>query len=695
MEGDKEAEAATPNPFGLVTEHALNDHFDIGSTLGPLLPPSLPVGRYLGECGRLLGATLPRLLDALFRKMDEALNDQADKSANDASPVTVDRVRRARQRIQSDFFQRVRQAAARAAMDQPRLERPSASAPQRCTAAAPAQAELEEILATENLVSKAESRYRDPLAAIDAHLARLRGRGDLDGRANPYAPLALCESFQAALKSVGDLEPAVRLQLYKGFGKQVMDRLGPFYSMCAAAATRATEVHPEGAALGNDSGMLVAPFEQLRDLLHRQEAAGRFIPARRGVVDTGELLGLLGRLDLDAELARGGVSSARLREQLSTVLARTRWVGRGRRALSPEDEDTLDLVFLFFEHLLRGNTVPDAIGVLIARMQIPVAKLALLDKGFFSDPGHPARRLLNHVGQAAVGWSDDDRGPDSLYGMIERVTERLILDFDGDPGLFSELDGWFVAHLAREQAQADLVETRVLAEVDTRSSGLEQQVVDAAIAERRAIHARVPPVADSILYEGLQQVLRATYRTEGPDSGSWRSVLELVDRLLWSVQPKDGAAERRELLRMIPELLRALRARLDVTGCDQRRVARWFRDLQTAHLAVLQGASMGRNPVSGRGCAPEYGAPPGCGLPLGSWLELIGPDGARTRLKLAWRSPDNDALTFVDRHGQRGPRLTGSEVARLLERGSAAVIDDGREPIADRALRSVLSALVD
>ncbi len=686
--------------------------------------PSPPAGRYIAECGHVLGAALPRLLDALFDKVDDALNDQADRSTNGRLAGlyvgAADRVHQSRSGIRSEFLRRVRFAAEQTARGRAGREDLGDALGVRTKLDMALDAELDEILATDNLVSKAESRYRAPLLAIAGHLARLQGRPKADMRSNPFGPLALCSAFQAALRSADELDPPIRLLFYKAFDKQVMDRLGAVYSLCEAAAARQSHGIPAGrqarvlaGQTGSSRGAVdpagadpsraraaarmppsaaIARFEQFRDLLNRQRAAAG--PDGQGVVQPAELPHLVGRLGADAGSV-GLVSRARLVEQLAEAQGGPGGIDRERRALSREDEDTLDLVFLFFEHLLQGNALPDPIRVLIARTQIPIAKLALLDKGFFSDAEHPARRLLNHVGQAAVGWNDEDRDPDGLYGMIERVVERLILDFDGDPGLFAQMDRYFVAYIARERARASAAERRVLESVDTRSSGLEKQVVDAAIAQSLATHGRVPPVVNSILREGLEQVLRAAYRIDGPDSGAWRAALELVDRLLWSVQPKEGAEARRELLRTIPELLRTLRGRLSVTACDQRQIGRWFRDLQTVHLSVLQeGASAGAETLASRGrqdAAPSL--PPDLDLAVGSWLELSPVEGIRMRVKLAWRSPDGEVLLFVDRHGARGPQLTRHELTRRLAQGLATVLDDGHEPLADRAMRSVLSSL--
>ena len=438
------------------------------------------------------------------------------------------------------------------------------------------------------------------------------------------------------------------------------------------------------------------PFETLRELLERQ-AANHELQSDWVLLPTEELLALLNNLGVCA-LVEGDSSGARVRERLSSALAAPH---QTRRALGHRDEATLDLVFLFFEHLLQGNDLPDAIKALIGRMQIPIAKLALLDKAFFSEPGHPARQLLNHIGEAAVGWSEGDgRGPDSLYGMIQRVVERLILDFDGDLSLFVQMDRFFVTFIAFEQAQARETEARALAEIATDIADPDQLSVTAALESLIRRYAMIPPVVDAMLREGWLPVMLATYRSQGPESPAWHSALELAERLLWSVQPKADADERRRLLRRIPEILRGLRAHLSGSGCDQRQLSRWFRDLQTLHLGVVQGEPETGTLLVAEGTASPRATddtrrtgPTSLRLVVGSWIELIRDDGTKARLKLAWHSPDGEEFLFVDRRGRRGPDLSRKELEGLRDRGLVEVLGQDREPIADRALRSVLGRL--
>ena len=45
-----------------------------------------------------------------------------------------------------------------------------------------------------------------------------------------------------------------------------------------------------------------------------------------------------------------------------------------------------------------SGVIPDAIKALIGRLQIPILKVAILDKKFFSNKTHPTRKLLDSLG---------------------------------------------------------------------------------------------------------------------------------------------------------------------------------------------------------------------------------------------------------------------------------------------------------
>jgi hypothetical protein len=384
------------------------------------------------------------------------------------------------------------------------------------------------------------------------------------------------------------------------------------------------------------------------------------------------------------------------------------------------DDDTLELVLLLFEAIARGSDVPGQIRAEIGRLQIPFVKVALLDRTFFDRTDHPARRLLNRLADAAIGWADDEpQTSDSLYGRIKGIVDRVIGEFERDLTLFERLDAEFAAYCDGELAKVHIQEANVCAiAADKDSMAGARRKAERAIAERLERTSGVPAVVESLLREGWSEVLLAAYLSGGGGGKEWRTAVELVDRLLWSVQPKVEDDERRALIRGVPELLRSLRVGLTAVGFDQRILARWFKELQPLHMAALRGpvrnaaagmrlahpTQVSPTKPEGRGAAattggrrpdlPSDSASVLRRLAPGSWVELVRDDARRIRIKLAWVSADGDRFVFVDRHGEEGPELGRRDLATLLEYGLATVVRSPEDPpLVDRALAALAVTL--
>ena len=138
---------------------------------------------------------------------------------------------------------------------------------------------------------------------------------------------------------------------------------------------------------------------------------------------------------------------------------------------SPIDVMAIDIVAMLFDFVFDDKAIPDAIKGLIARLQIPALKVALLDRSFFSKKTHPARRLLDALADASVCFASVANRDDPLYRMIETVVDRIHTQFDTDIQIFADVLGDFEKFLAaRETASAEFVEqsARVVHEREKR-----------------------------------------------------------------------------------------------------------------------------------------------------------------------------------------------------------------------------------
>jgi len=741
--------------------------------------------RIAAECRKIVVQTLPKLMGGMFENLDDALYEMANKSDSNAlQNIYFDSMRELRkQRLNIDrgFNQEILRIYDRfwetgeVTASQPTLDELNRNSELSLLE----DEELEDSLAITNMISKAENRFTRELYAMGQRFAYMIGGGQVDERfaqQSPISPAVFCSAFQAAMANV-PVELPVKLVVYKLFDRHVMHFIGGLYDEINILLGRAgvipkltpkirrNPISPallrgEGgdSQLAGDSSYVAEPstqaayaasqmsdiqgevFAALQQLLgvrrtrggDSMAASSLMLSAPMGtvpLVDTGELLGALNALQQSnvVMLPQGGrvtrpLSPQEMRSRLVSDLQIAR-EGQITRALGDADNDTIDVISMLFEFILDDYSLPDAMKALISRLQIPMLKVAIIDKSFFSKKVHPARRLLNTLAQAAVGWNDSgDRANDVLYNKIESIVKRVLNEFQDDPGIFAELDDEFSVWWQQEQRGAQIAEQRT----NQVTRGKEQlrgakQIVVEELNDRLRRQRVVPEAVMALLEDGWKDVLLLNYLRQGVDSKEWQESLEIVDRLLWSVQPKSDYAERQKLLRGIPELLRNLRERLNSISFDQHKMARLFKELQNCHIGCLRGGDPNVN--NGAGTQPaavqeirfsdsqlvsgdsqlkqladealdsqDEFTRQAQELEVGTWLEMQ--DGSvKNRVKLSWKSKVTDTYIFVNRKGMKAMELTMAGLAKRFRETTARRVDVSDTPIIDRALEAMLTAL--
>jgi hypothetical protein len=695
----------------------------------------------VAECRSVVGEHLRRLMQSMFDKLDDALYETADKAAShDVQFRYLDAMRDMRKHraaIESAFSGHALDCYDEFWRSGP-VERKSGSGPGTSEVgelALVGEDELEETLAVNAMVSKGENRFERQLGALRQRFARAIGREELTDDESPIGPASLADAFRRAVGEV-QAELAVRLVIYKLFDRQVVSHLGGLYDEVNARFEKAgilanlgfrARRTPPGAQspTAGITSSFAAAVEELPDgaelvgmlssLLSAQRALNPMSPmVSLPVVPTADLVGALTGLQQSAvEQTPTDVASIRKAQAgVRDALLRAYNIGSGpnaTRTLGGLDEDVIDMVSMLFDFILDERNLADAIKALISRLQIPMIKLAMLDRAFFGKKSHPARRLLNSLARAGAGWVDDgDRSPKSLYGRVDAAVTRVLNDFDTDTTVLEQICTEFTQYLDTELRGAEVAEERIR----QVSRGQEQlkvarsRVTD-VIEKRIWSRAALPEVVKDILRSGWKDVMLLTLLREGEDSPGWRKTVDVVDRLIWSVTPKATPAERQELLSAIPPLLAEIKDGLTMISFDSRRSTEMMKELQSCHIACLRGSAppAGAPPVRAEAAPPPLDAPTeqvvhddefnaqALGLAVGTWLEWTAEDGQELRGKLSWRSDVTGTYIFVNRKGMKMGEMSVGDVAELLRSGRAQVLEAAEAPLMERALAAMVSAL--
>lgn len=633
--------------------------------------------------------------------------------------------------------------------------------------------DLEESLAFTNMIEKSYGLYREQLQAIVQRINHVVESVEITSDNNPVSPDNICRAFeQAGEQFTVDLE--IKLIVYKMFEKHVVGQLEGMYKeindMFVAAGvlptikfkgpvkSEAQEAKPKheqeniqspqnkvDSAPIADSGDV--SFDSLRQLLsmHRGQPGdqpgvgqgdgsggpggngGAAGPGGGGNYVTDDVLSGLTQLQGDfVDDATGDIkytSVEDIRQNLLNALGKDQ--DGEIKGIENDESDVIDIVSMMFEFILEDKSLSDRIRAEIARLQIPVIKVAILDKKFFDQQSHPARLLLNELAYAGTAFNTQEQGEDDvIYHKVEYIVNRVLSEFQTNVGIFDELLEEF-----KEFVDTELQDNKLSEKVLEQTK---QRVSDEI--EKRIGEYRVPKLVYNLLVNKWKDVLTAVGMRQGYKGSTWTACLDLVDDLIWSVQPKLMASERQALTRSIPKIVKRLREGLKFISVDETTMQELLDQLGTLHLNCLKGTTdyspKSKEPEQvkedkdsddfefesqGNPFADELGDfeyfsgsddftqiklspeskrsknhPVVCDMEMGTWVEFVKDENSK-RGKLSWKCDFTGDYTFVDRRYKLVADISMDDFIKQLDSGQAVIVTE--LPLLDRAIDAVVSTM--
>jgi uncharacterized protein len=435
------------------------------------------------------------------------------------------------------------------------------------------------------------------------------------------------------------------------------------------------------------------------------------------------------------EIDGASVAFAGIPQGLHNVLRDLQQSPLGHRANQLESM-TIEMVAMLFDFIFDTRDLPDGIKALLARLQIPVLKAAMLDGAFFAKKTHPARLLVNALAQAGLGWSPVTGQDDPLYRKIDGIVHRILDGFENDLSIFDELREDLESFLAAEEAAAEANIASSAVEIDQRDRHHIAEQVARSEIEHRIERTPIPNFLAAFLRERWLATLTHVYLKDGESSEAWGSGLKTLEELTWSVQPKRTTEDRKELVALLPSLLKRMNAASGAAPWPPEEREAFMSNLVEAHAAavkpslatsdspiaavaeqaklqaeVAKAAGDERTAQKARALAeamelavplPEPEAPEiveddyleiARSLERGVWIEFEDDGGQLAFAKLAWVSPLRGTYLFTNRQGQKALSMTAEELADRFRDDTARLVE--AEPLIDRAFTSVLGQLED
>lgn len=425
--------------------------------------------------------------------------------------------------------------------------------------------DLDEAVALTAAVRRAETDCADALRALRGTLALTVGVPDGDEVLGPRQVFA---AFEAAFRDTLT-EPSVRRVLLMFFERHVGAAVPGIYRELAAAleqpVARAGQGLPTEIADSAPLDALITDAAQRGDLdlsaLIQQALAGGG-DGRAGSEAT-KLLATLQQHDKPGSRSRSA----------SIDLARfaTRPTHSGPD--DPSQQIVLDMVALLFDGVFNDSAVPVSARLNIARLQIPFLRLALRDRAMLARRSHLGRRFFDQLIAVTRGWQEPPTAQ-------QRQVLESVVDSVGE----SCMDDHRAFAAAAETGLLDL-QTLALPTPDVAAAGQAHRRTLSAraekeLAERRRQVGRIPDPVDAFLSTHWVQYLVDCLESHGVEGSPWRQALATLDALLWSLSPKEGAAQQR-LAELRPRMARRLRQGMDQIGVSMFEQEAFLETLET------------------------------------------------------------------------------------------------------------------
>jgi hypothetical protein len=256
------------------------------------------------------------------------------------------------------------------------------------------------------------------------------------------------------------------------------------------------------------------------------------------------------------------------------------------------DHMVIDVVGSLFDQILSDSRVPPQMAREIARLQLPVLRVALSDATFFSTRRHPVRRFINRIASLANAFDDFDIGPGAKFLTRVRKLVDEIVEGDFDQ---IELYAAKVADLEKftiDQSEGAVEKTGATVVLDQKESELRIQQRYMLQLQSSLAPLALPAYMQDFLSQVWSQALVLATRRDGADSDRCKRYRRVGVDLVMSIQPKGSPMFRKKFLMQLPPLMRDLNEGMALIGWPEQAQKEFFGKLLPAHAESLKGQAL-------------------------------------------------------------------------------------------------------
>lgn len=617
--------------------------------------------------------------------------------------------------------------------------------------------ELDKKLAVTNLIEKSNTYFHNQLYALEKRFTLLAGGSDLKLSQIPISPHVIVHAFSAPLDLL-PIETNTLLIIIKLYERSLIENLGKPYEdinqylikqgiypdikftlpgqQSNASHYRQPEITGAQQPISHDSGQQTSHNPQPQG--YRQQAPiddqtyqtilsalnerhqGQITPVAvydANVVNSA--LSLLQSQELQQMNAGGSaLSPKQIKEVLIKRIQELDVDDGQQRNVNKTDEDTIDLISMLFEFLVEDRNLPAPIQVLLSRLQIPYLHIALKDRRLFSNKNNNARKLLDVLARASIGWTEESDRNKVFINKVESIVQH-ILEHQQDEIDFPALIEEFQAFDAKNKKKTKVIEKRTYEKALGEERIFSAKAKTAEILETKMKKYQLPKQVTDLLLTPWANVLTLIHLRHHEEPDVIEPYVKFVDKLIFvSVKDKKKQATKAQVSHVCDFLSNGLR----LVAFDERSVKQKTADLYQLLLEIngLEQASDQDHefvlPQEAFTVKEDQDEQPEIvhfiankkindqdrqvehieddyyqkaeALSVGDWIEFVDADqDGNIRAKLSWISPISHKRLFVNARGIKVTDKSVDEIADDFRTGNAVKLD--QVPLFDRAMNAI------
>jgi Protein of unknown function (DUF1631) len=377
------------------------------------------------------------------------------------------------------------------------------------------------------------------------------------------------------------------------------------------------------------------------------------------------------------------------------------------------DERSIDFVGMMFGAIANDETVSEIMTSLIYQLQIPVMKVAMLDKQLFDEEQHPARATVDLLTEAGKGI---DQKEDNIYGELEDVVNSILDKFEIDIQTFEKAVDELEAIIENEETLSNEAERQQQKEI------LQKHARNIIINQLKMVSCdkKIPDSVRPLVLKHWSTLMLNRYIRHGRSSEQWVQSVLLLKLLLRCMQPIRFQSQYKMIETNHSALLEAVNDELYATQQDKDEISVQITQLKTHFLQLindynhkivdedseaetiteeelindsndgtveeLEKIKQQTEIVKRKIAQLDSSARPGV------WYEVYnGEDKPIRRLKLSVILTDAAQVIFVDRKGIKVIEKDVEDFAKELEENRSRLLAD--HSTFDHALGQVINAL--